>query len=84
MALNDGGTVGALLGLDEPRFLRAVTFERHDLDPIGAVGMKSITLAASDGDEIRCLFLTPSAPAPRLVPKSTLMRNKSTLGIQKY
>ena len=64
MALNDGGTVGALLGLDEPRFLRAVTFERHDLDPIGAVGMESITLAASDGDEIRCLFLTPSTPKP--------------------
>ncbi|MEC5167888.1 hypothetical protein RCH11_000338 [Glaciihabitans sp. GrIS 2.15] len=29
MALNDGWNVGALLGLDEPRLLRAVAFERH-------------------------------------------------------
>ena len=64
MALNDGGTVGALLSLDEPRFLRAVAFERHGLNQIGGVGLESVTLATKDGDEIPCLFLTPSTPKP--------------------
>ena len=65
MALNDGWNVGALLGLDEPRLLRAVAFERHSLNPIGGVGLESVTLAASDGDEIPCLFLTPPTPTPK-------------------
>lgn len=64
MANNGVDSVRALLGLREARSYTAVVSDRHSLEPVGGVGLESITLGTTDGDDIPCLYLTPATPKP--------------------
>lgn len=52
-----------LLGLDPPELHRPTAVRRRALGTVGSVARERIEVDTSDGDTVRCLLLSPEAPA---------------------